>query len=74
MVFLPPYAPNLNLIERLWWFLKKTALWNEHYPTFADFKAAIDGCFRELGRLPRAAHLTAHGPLPFHRSTEIPTS
>ena len=49
LVFLPPYAPNLNLIERLWWFLKKTTLWNEYYPTFAGFKAAIDGFFRNLG-------------------------
>jgi transposase len=49
LVFLPPYAPNLNLIERLWWFLKKTTLWNEYYPTFAGFKAAIDGLFRNLG-------------------------
>jgi hypothetical protein len=23
VVYLPPYAPNLNLIERLWWFFKK---------------------------------------------------
>jgi transposase len=49
LVFLPPYVPNLNLIERLWWFLKKTTLCNEYYPTFADFKAAIDGFFRNLG-------------------------
>jgi transposase len=49
LVILPPYSPNLNLIERLWWFLKKTALWNEYYPTFAGFKAAIDGFFRNLG-------------------------
>jgi transposase len=48
LVFLPPYSPNLNLIERLWWFLKKTTLWNEYYPTFAGFKAAIDGFFRNL--------------------------
>jgi transposase len=49
LVFPPPYPPNLNLIERLWWFLKKTTLWNECYPTFAGFKAAIDGFFRNLG-------------------------
>ena len=48
LVFLPPYAPNLNLIERLWWLLKKTTLWNEYYPTLAGFKAAIDGFFRNL--------------------------
>jgi transposase len=49
LVFLPPYSPNLNLIERLWWFLKKIALWNEYYPTFAGFKAAIDWFFCDLG-------------------------
>ena len=49
LVFLPPYSPNLNLIERLWWFLKKIALGNEYYPTFDGCKAAIDGFFRDLG-------------------------
>lgn len=49
LVYLPAYSPNLNLIERLWWFLKKTTLWNQHYPTFAQFKAAIDGFFETLG-------------------------
>jgi transposase len=49
LVFLPPYSPNLNLIERLWGFLKKTTLWNKYYPTFAAFKAAIDGFFRNIG-------------------------
>lgn len=48
LVYLPPYAPNLNLIERLWWFFKKTTLWNTHYPTLADFKAAIRGFFTTL--------------------------
>ena len=49
LVYLPAYSPNLNLIERLWWLLKKTTLWNEHYPSFAQFKAAIDGFFAKLG-------------------------
>ncbi len=31
LIFLPPYAPNLNLIERLWKFLKKKVLYNRHY-------------------------------------------
>ncbi len=46
LVYLPPYAPNLNLIERLCWFFKKKTLWNVHYPTLADFKAAIRGFFQ----------------------------
>ena len=29
--FLPPYSPNLNLIERLWKFYKKETLYNRYY-------------------------------------------
>jgi transposase len=50
LVYLPPYAPNLNLIERLWWFFKKKTLWNTHYATLTDFKAAIRGFFTNLDR------------------------
>ncbi len=49
LVYLPAYSPNLNLIERLWWLLKKTKLWNQYYPTFAEFKSAIDAFFQNLG-------------------------
>lgn len=49
LVYLPPYAPNLNLIERLWLLMKKKALWNKHYPTLAEFKAAINGFFDNIG-------------------------
>lgn len=38
MIFLPPYSPNLNLIERLWLFFKKKRLWNKYYEKFDDFK------------------------------------
>jgi transposase len=40
LIFLPPYSPNLNLIERLWKFFKKTVLYNKYYPTFKEFKIA----------------------------------
>lgn len=40
LLFLPPYSPNLNLIERLWKFVKK-ALYNQHHETFTAFTAAI---------------------------------
>ena len=48
LTYLPAYSPNPSLIERLWWLLKRTALWNEHDATFAAFKAAIDGSFKGL--------------------------
>lgn len=42
LLFLPPYSPNLNLIERLWRFLKRQAVYGRYHPTFADFQAAIE--------------------------------
>jgi transposase len=44
LLFLPSYSPNLNLIERLWRFIKKKVLYGRHYATFDQFQAAIDGC------------------------------
>jgi transposase len=42
LLFLPSYSPNLNLIERLWKFLKRRALYGRYHPTFAGFRAAIE--------------------------------
>ena len=47
LIFLPPYSPNLNLIERYWKFFKKKVLYNQYYPTFTEFKEACLGFFRK---------------------------
>jgi transposase len=39
---LPAYSPQLNLIERLWRFVKKECLYSIYYPTFTEFKETID--------------------------------
>lgn len=46
-VYLPPYSPNLNLIERLWKFCKKKVLCR-FYQTFALFTEAIEAFFANL--------------------------
>lgn len=41
LIYLPPYSPNLNLIERLWKFLRKNVLANKYYPSFGEFFSAV---------------------------------
>jgi transposase len=48
MVPLPAYSPNLNLIERLWKFLRKKAL-NRWHKTFEDMQSAVAGVLDRLG-------------------------
>ena len=48
LLYLPSYSPNLNLIERLWRFLKRRTLYGRYYPVFADFKAAIEQTISDL--------------------------
>jgi transposase len=48
LLYLPSYSPNLNLIERLWRFLKKDALYGRYHATFADFQSAIRGTLGEV--------------------------
>jgi transposase len=48
LIYLPAYAPNLNLIERFWWLFKKSTIYNEYFPTFAEFRAAVERFFERL--------------------------
>jgi len=41
LLYLPPYSPNLNLIERLWKLVKKKCLYARYYEKFDHFKKAI---------------------------------
>lgn len=46
--YLPPYSPNLNLIERLWKFMRKQVLYNRYYPTFLAFRRELLTFFERL--------------------------
>lgn len=48
VIFLPPYSPNLNLIERLWRFMRKEVINSFFYDAFSKFKKAILSFFSNL--------------------------
>ena len=48
LLYLPSYSPNLNLIERLWKFVKKECLGCRVLPTYEAFTGAIDDCLAHL--------------------------
>ncbi|OQW88997.1 MAG: IS630 family transposase [Thiotrichaceae bacterium IS1] len=44
LLFLPPYSPNLNLVERFWKFVKRKCLYGKYYDNFSSFTNAITDC------------------------------
>ena len=50
LIFLPPYSPNLNLIERLWKFMRKKVINTTYYPDFQIFKTAIRKFFENIDK------------------------
>jgi transposase len=54
LLYLPGYSPNLNLIERLWRFVRKRSLDSIDYEDFEQFRSAIDGCLDNLSTVHEA--------------------
>ncbi len=48
--YLPSYSPNLNLIERLWKFFKKTIAKDTYYSQFEEFYQAIYNFFKYISK------------------------
>jgi transposase len=48
LLFLPPYSPNLNVIERLWKFAKKQILYAKYYDKPQAFHKAIESFFTNI--------------------------
>ena len=55
LLFLPSYSPNLNLIERLWKFVKKEVLLCRYYEDFPRFREAIVECLEGVQGKHKAA-------------------
>lgn len=50
LLFLPPYSPNLNIIERLWKFTKKEILNAQYYDAPLKFHQAIYNFFQTINQ------------------------
>ena len=50
LLFLPPYSPNLNIIEWLWKFTKKEILYAKYYNNPKQFHEAIQNFFHEINK------------------------
>ncbi|SFF29041.1 transposase, partial [Thermoflexibacter ruber] len=49
-LFLPAYSPNLNLIERLWKFMRKKVIDTCFYRKFQDFKEKVCEFFTHIAQ------------------------
>lgn len=48
LLYLPSYSPNLNLIERVWKFVKAESLRSTYYANYEEFTTAIQQCLDKL--------------------------
>src|SRR5215471_13115533 len=71
LLFLPSYSPNLNLIERLWRFVRKQSLNSTWFDSFEQFQAALDDCLNKMAtdHKQEAATLFVHK---FQRFEDVP--
>lgn len=47
LFFLPPYCPQLSMIERVWKLTRRLATHNRHFPTLAAVLDAVTACFHQ---------------------------
>ena len=55
LLYLPTYAPNLNLLERFWKFVKKQCLYSKYDPDSESLQHAIMACIEQAPILQKAA-------------------
>lgn len=48
ILYLPPYSPNLNPIERLWKFMKSKVTANRYFEQYQEFKDEVMEFFRTI--------------------------
>lgn len=52
LMFLPPYSPELNLIEGLWGWLKSSSINNVFFPTLSRVRIAVQNFIKHINKVP----------------------
>jgi transposase len=52
LLFLPPYSPQLNIIEGLWAWLKKSVIYNVFYSSVNEIRIAVQAFIKEINQQP----------------------
>jgi transposase len=50
LLFLPPYSPELNPIERVWKLVRRLRLHNRYFPELSDVVESVETLFLEWSR------------------------
>ena len=52
LMFLPPYSPDLNLIEGLWWLLKSSVINNVFFSFLPKVRVAVNKFINKINKVP----------------------
>lgn len=52
LLFLPPYSPNLNAVERVWGWLKKSVIANRFHATREEIRKSVLSFLEHLHEYP----------------------
>ena len=52
LMFLPPYSPELNLIEGVWGWLKKCVVNNVFFKTLSEVRSTIQKFISHINKVP----------------------
>lgn len=52
LLYLPPYSPNLNMIEELWGWLKSTVINNVFFDSVEKIHKAVQGFIQHINETP----------------------
>ncbi|WP_235867491.1 IS630 family transposase [Priestia abyssalis] len=52
LLFLPPYSPHLNAVERIWGWLKESVIVNRFHATQKDIRKSVSSFLEHLDQFP----------------------